>query len=92
MQFNVPEKFRRHQLASYDPMNQMITTYLVSPPGQKMIQDYLSSPEGKRGICEFTSTKRGRETMKEVIPNILSCLALPKDLQLEVRKTLKEIP
>jgi hypothetical protein len=58
MQFNVPEKFRRHQLASYDPMNQMITTYLVSPPGQKMIQDYLSSPDGKR---EFVSSSPRRK-------------------------------
>ncbi|MCK9593650.1 MAG: hypothetical protein M0Q91_16735 [Methanoregula sp.] len=79
-------------MASYDPMKSMITSYLASPPGQKMIQEYLSSPEGKKGICEFTSTKRGRETMKEVLPNILSCLALPKDIQSEVARTLKEIP
>ena len=92
MQVNVPEKFRRHRLASIDPMKQMITSYLASPPGQKMIQDYLSSPEGKKGICEFTSTKRGRETMKEVLPSILSCLALPGDLQSEVARTLKELP
>ncbi len=92
MPVNVPEKFRRHRLAGIDPMKSMITSYLASPPGQKMIQDYLSSPEGKKGICEFTSTKRGRETMKEVLPSILSCLALPMDLQSEIRKTLKEIP
>jgi len=79
-------------LASIDPMKSLITSYLASPPGQKMIQDYLSSPEGKRGICEFTSTKIGRETMKEVLPSILSCLALPGDLQSEVARTLKEIP
>ncbi len=72
MPVKVPKKFRRHRLASYDPMKQMITSYLASQPGQKMIQDYLSSPEGKKGICEFTSTKKGRETMKEVLPSILS--------------------
>lgn len=92
MQVNVPEKFRRHRLASIDPMKGIITSYLASPPGQKMIQDYLSSPEGKKGICEFTSTKRGRETMKEVLPSILSCLCLPADLQSTVTQKLKEIP
>jgi len=79
-------------LVSFDPMKGMITSYLASPQGQEMIREYLSSPEGERGICEFVATPKGRETMKQVLPSILSCLALPGDLQSEVARTLKEIP
>ncbi len=57
-----------------------------------MIQDYLSSPEGRQGICEFVATAKGRETMKQVLPSILSCLCLPKDIPSEVARSLKEIP
>lgn len=77
---------------AYDPMKQMITSYLASPQGQEMIRAYLSSPEGQKAICEFTSTKQGRQAMKNVLPGILSCLCLPADLQSEVTRTLKEIP
>lgn len=91
MQGNVPEKYRRHRLA-YNPMKQMITSYLASPQGQEMIREYLSSPEGQKAICEFTSTKKGRTVMKKVLPSILSCLLLPADIQSEVARTLKEIP
>lgn len=79
-------------MVSFDPMKGMITSYLASPQGQEMIREYLSSPEGERGICEFVATPKGRETMKQVLPSILSCLALPGDLQSEVARTLKEIP
>jgi hypothetical protein len=92
MRVNVPEKCRRHRLASYDPIKQMITSYLASPPGQEMIREYLSSPEGQKAICEFTSTKKGRAVMKKVLPSILSCLLLPADIQSTVTQTLKEIP
>ncbi len=77
---------------AYDPMKQMITSYLASPQGQEMIREYLSSPEGQKAICEFTSTKKGRAVMKKVLPGILSCLLLPADVQSTVTRTLKEIP
>jgi len=92
MQGNVPEKYRRQLLVSFDPKKGMITSYLASPQGQEMIREYLSSPEGQKAICEFTSTKKGREAMKQVLPGVLSCLCLPADLQTEVARTLKEIP
>jgi hypothetical protein len=92
MQVNVPEKYRRHRLASYDPMKGMITSYLASPMGQEMIRDYLSSPEGQKAICEFVATEKGRQAMKHVLPSILSCLLLPPELQSIVAQKLKEIP
>jgi hypothetical protein len=75
-----------------DPMKGMITSYLASPQGQEMIRNYLSSPEGQKAICEFVTTPKGRQAMKQVLPGILSCLHLPHDLQVEVARTLKEIP
>ncbi len=68
-------------MVSYDPMKQMINSHLASPPEQKMIQDYPFLPEGKQRIWEFVATPKGRETMKQVLPSILSCLCLPGDLQ-----------
>jgi hypothetical protein len=73
-------------------MKGMITSYIATPQGQEMVQEYLASPEGKKAICEFVNTPRGRETMKQVLPEILSCLCLPMDIQSTVSKTLKEIP
>jgi len=57
-----------------------------------MVREYLASPEGQRVMCEFVNTPKGRETMKQVLPYILSCMSLPPDLQSEVARTLKEIP
>lgn len=79
-------------MAFIDPMKGMITSYIATPPGQEMVREYLASPEGKRAICEFTNTPKGREAMKQVLPDILSCLHLPPALQSEVARTLKEIP
>jgi len=79
-------------VVTIDPMKGMITSYLASPQGQEMIRDYLSSPEGQKAICEFVTTPKGREAMKQVLPGILSCLSLPRDLLSEVAKKLKEIP
>jgi hypothetical protein len=79
-------------LAGIDPMKGMITSYLASPQGQDMVRDYLSSPEGEKAICEFIATEKGRQTMKHVLPSILSCLRLPVDLQSIVIRKLKEIP
>jgi 3-deoxy-D-manno-octulosonic-acid transferase len=73
-------------------MKGMVTSYIESAQGQELVREYLSSPEGKRAICEFVNTPKGRETMKQVLPDILSCMSLPTDLQSEVRRTLKEIP
>lgn len=75
-----------------DPMKGMITAYIATPQGREMVQEYLSSPEGKRAICEFVNTPKGRESMKQVLPDILSCLSLPRDLQELVIQKLKEIP
>ena len=74
------------------PMKGMITSYLASPQGQEMIRNYLSSPEGQKAICEFVATPKGREAMKQVLPSILGCMSLPRDLQSEVARKLKEIP
>jgi hypothetical protein len=79
-------------LPAFDPMKGMITSYIATPQGQEMVQEYLASPEGKKAICEFVNTPKGRETMKQVLPEILSCLCLPTDVQYTVSKTLKEIP
>jgi hypothetical protein len=73
-------------------MKGMITSYLASPQGQEMIRNYLSSPEGHRAICEFVATPKGRTVMKQVLPDILACMSLPRDLQAEVTQKLKEIP
>jgi hypothetical protein len=73
-------------------MKGMITSYLASPQGQDMIRNYLSSPEGHKAICEFVATPKGRVVMKQVLPDILSCMSLPRDLQVEVARKLKEIP
>jgi hypothetical protein len=73
-------------------MKGMITSYIASPQGQEMVRDYLSSPEGQRVICEFVNTPKGRETMKQVLPSVLSCMSLPPDLQLEVARALRENP
>jgi hypothetical protein len=75
-----------------DPMKGMITSYIETSQGREMVQEYLSSAEGRRAICEFVNTPKGRETMKQVLPDILSCLSLPRDLQVEVIQKLKEIP
>ena len=75
-----------------DPMKGMITAYIATPQGREMVQEYLSSPEGKRAICEFVNTPKGRDAMKQVLPDILSCLSLPRDLQALVIQKLKEIP
>lgn len=79
-------------MAGFDPMKGMITAYLASSQGQGLIRDYLSSPEGEKAIIDFVATPKGREVMKQILPNILSCLFLPADLQSEVTRTLKEIP
>lgn len=84
--------WRRHRLAGMDPMKGMITSYLASPQGQEMIRNYLSSPEGQKAICEFVTTPKGREAMKQVLPGILRCMSLPRDLQSAVARKLKEIP
>jgi len=73
-------------------MKGMITSYLASPQGQDMIRNYLSSPEGHKAICEFVATPKGRAVMKQVLPDILACMSLPRDLQVEVARKLKEIP
>ena len=87
------------------PMKGMITSYLASPQGRKMVQDYLSSPqgqemiqnylsspEGQKAICEFVATKKGRQTMKHVLPCILSTMCMPADLQMAVAVELRGIP
>jgi hypothetical protein len=79
-------------MVTIDPMKGMITSYLASPQGQEMIRNYLSSPEGQKAICEFVATPKGREAMKQILPSILGCMSLPRDLQSEVARTLKEIP
>ena len=79
-------------MVTIDPMKGMITKYLASPQGQEMIRNYLSSPEGQRAICEFVTTPKGRETMKQVLPGILGCMALPGELQSAVIQKLREIP
>jgi hypothetical protein len=73
-------------------MGGMVTSYLKSPQGQEMIRSYLSTPEGQQTICEFVASKKGREVMKQILPGILSCMSLPRDLQVEVTRKLKEIP
>jgi hypothetical protein len=75
-----------------DPMKGMITSYLASLQGQEMIRNYLSSPEGHKAICEFVATPKGRVVMKNVLPDILACMSLPRELQGEVVQKLKEIP
>jgi hypothetical protein len=92
MAVNAHLQFRRHLLAGIDPMKGMITSYLASPQGQEMIQDYLSSPEGQQAICKFVTTPKGRETIKQVLPSILGCMSLPRDLIAAVNQKLKEIP
>jgi hypothetical protein len=57
-----------------------------------MIHNYLSSAEGRKAICEFVITPKGRQAMKQVLPDILSCMSLPLDLQEKITQTLKEIP
>jgi hypothetical protein len=79
-------------VVTLDPMKGIITSYLASSQGQEMIRNYLSSPEGQKAICEFVTTPKGREAMKQVLPGILGCMSLPRDLQSEVTRTLKEIP
>ena len=79
-------------MAGIDPMGGIVTSYLKSPQGQEMIRNYLATPEGRQAICEFATSPKGRETMKQVLPGILSCMSLPRDLQLEVARKLKEIP
>jgi hypothetical protein len=73
-------------------MKNMITSYLATPQGQDMIRNYLSSPEGKKAICEFVTTPKGRATMKQVLPDILNCMSLPREFQVEIMKKIKEIP
>jgi hypothetical protein len=92
MPVNSQLQFRRHILAGIDPMKGMITSYLSSPQGQEMIRDYLSSPEGQQAICKFVTTPEGKETMKKVLPSILGCMSLPRDLLAAVNQKLKEIP
>jgi hypothetical protein len=82
----------QEHVITIDPMKGMITSYIASPQGQEMVREYLASPEGQRVICEFVNTPKGRQTMKQVLPSILSCMSLPPDLQSEVARTLKEIP
>ena len=79
-------------MVTIDPMKGMITSYIATPQGQEMIRDYLSSPEGQKAICEFVTTPKGRAAMKQVLPSILGCMSLPRDLQLAVNQKLKEIP
>jgi hypothetical protein len=79
-------------LAGIDPMGGIVTAYLKSAQGQEMIRNYLATPEGRQAICEFATSPKGRETMKQVLPDILSCLSLPRDLQMDVARKLKEIP
>ena len=79
-------------VVTIDPMKGMITSYLASPQGQEMIRNYLSSPEGQKAICEFVTTPKGREVMKQILPGILGCMALPGELQSVVAEKLKEIP
>jgi hypothetical protein len=79
MPVNSQLKFRRHLLAGIDPMGGIVTSY-------------LKSPQGQQAICEFATSPNNRETMKQVLPGILSCMSLPQDLQVEVARRLKEIP
>jgi hypothetical protein len=79
-------------VVTIDPIQGMITSYLASPQGQEMIRNYLSSPEGQKAICEFVTTPKGREAMKQILPGILGCMSLPRDLQSAVARKLKEIP
>ena len=54
-----------------------VSAYLTTPEGQEAVKKFLASPQGIALLQNFAGTPEGRNTMLQVLPQVLGGLNLP---------------